>query len=95
MAGSVQARVIFRGWVQGVGFRYTATHLASAHAVTGCVRNRVDGSVELVAEGERAEVEAFLDAVSARMADYIAGSEVTWGPATGGFRDFRIRFGRE
>ena len=45
MAGeSVRARVIFRGRVQGVGFRYTATRLAASRAVTGYVVNQSDGA---------------------------------------------------
>ena len=94
MAGEpVRARVIFRGRVQGVGFRYTATCLASSHDVTGYVMNRADGSVELVAEGERAVVDAFVRAVSAAMARYVRGTELAWAPATGEFPDFDVRFG--
>jgi len=94
MAGEpVRARVIFRGRVQGVGFRYTATHLASFHDVTGYVSNLVDGSVELVAEGERATVEVFVRSVSERMARHIRGTELAWAPATGEFQEFGVRFG--
>ena len=42
----------FSGHVQGVGFRYTASHVASGYAVKGFVRNLADGRVEMVAEGE-------------------------------------------
>lgn len=39
------------GRVQGVGFRYFVSQAASELGVRGWVRNRWDGSVELVAEG--------------------------------------------
>jgi len=64
-------RVYYSGRVQGVGFRYTALHLAAGFRVAGYVRNLPSGEVELVAESEPDQVDAFLAAVSARMADYI------------------------
>jgi acylphosphatase len=41
-----------RGRVQGVGYRYYAQRSAAALGLTGFVRNRIDGSVELLAEGD-------------------------------------------
>lgn len=46
----MQARVI--GRVQGVGFRYYVMGAASELGLIGWVRNRRDGSVEVLAEGE-------------------------------------------
>jgi acylphosphatase len=91
--GQARARVAFRGHVQGVGFRYTARHLAASYAVAGYVRNEPDGSVELVAEGERDEVEAFVNAVSSELAPHIRRQEVHWEPATGEFDGFGISHG--
>jgi len=88
----VRARVVFRGMVQGVGFRYTTRSIASGYAVTGYVENEPDGSVEVVAEGRREEVEAFIEEVSRRMGHYIRDRQVEWGPARGEFDDFSIRF---
>lgn len=44
-------RIIIRGRVQGVGFRYFVQRVANRLGVTGNVRNREDWSVEIVAEG--------------------------------------------
>lgn len=40
----VRKRIIFRGRVQGVGFRYTAKYLAQSLGLTGWVRNEYDGT---------------------------------------------------
>ena len=40
------------GRVQGVGFRYQTFYWAKRHDVTGFVRNRQDGSVEIEAYGD-------------------------------------------
>lgn len=53
-------RVIVSGRVQGVGFRYCTKELARGFEVRGTVRNLPDGTVEIIACGERDEVEAFL-----------------------------------
>ncbi len=86
-----QREVYYAGSVQGVGFRYTVRSLASRFEVTGFVRNLSDGRVHLVAEGEAAEVAAFLDAVKAEMRYYINDVEETVRPAAGRFRGFEIR----
>ena len=52
--------VIVHGRVQGVGFRIAAARVAAAHSVAGWVRNRRDGTVEAVFEGERNAVEALV-----------------------------------
>ena len=50
-------RVVVQGHVQGVFFRETVRRRALAGNVAGWVRNRPDGSVEAVFEGERDAVE--------------------------------------
>lgn len=48
------------GQVQGVGFRYFVLRTAQAHHLTGWTRNRYDGRVEVVAEGELAALNRLL-----------------------------------
>jgi acylphosphatase len=53
----VRRRVIVRGHVQGVFFRDTVRRQARETGVAGWVRNRPDGAVEAVFEGEPTAVE--------------------------------------
>ncbi len=56
----VRAHVIISGQVQGVFFRDSARREARARRLAGWVRNRPDGTVEAVFQGERDAVEALV-----------------------------------
>jgi acylphosphatase len=58
MASSA-VRAVVSGRVQGVGYRYCARQRASGLGLSGWVRNRDDGNVELEAEGNPESIEAF------------------------------------
>jgi len=88
----VRARCVFSGMVQGVGFRFTAEHIARNYKVAGFARNLPDGTVEVVAEGERKEVEDFIGAIESRMSRHIRNREILWLEYGGDFRGFGIRF---
>jgi acylphosphatase len=84
-------QVIYSGHVQGVGFRYTVKSVASGFDVTGTVRNRPDGAVELVAEGARDELGAFRQAIRESGVDcFIRNEAVSWAEAKNEFRGFEI-----
>ena len=56
---SVESRLArIRGIVQGVGFRESCVHQARELGVTGWVRNRSDGSVELMVQGSPEQLAA-------------------------------------
>lgn len=83
--------IYYSGRVQGVGFRYSTRMVARGFEVTGVVRNLPDGRVELVAEGERAELEAFAQAIRESDVGYfIRQAETRWGEAKNEFRGFEI-----
>jgi len=48
------------GVVQGVYYRYNTKDQAEALALSGTVRNLPDGGVEVVAEGEEAQIKALI-----------------------------------
>jgi len=52
------------GRVQGVGFRRWAENTAEKYHISGWVRNLSDGSVEIMAKGEQADLNDFLSACS-------------------------------
>ena len=77
--------------MQGVGFRYTVKTVATGFEISGTVRNLPDGRVELVAEGARAELEAFRAAIRDEgLAGFIRDERVTWADAKNEFRGFEI-----
>ena len=82
----------FSGYVQGVGFRFTAIRIASDYAVTGFVKNLPDGRVQLVAEGEKSDLDSFLSDIKARMSHCIRDTTVQWSNATNAFNRFGVAF---
>ncbi len=89
--GLEQRLIHFSGAVQGVGFRYTAARVAREHRVCGYVRNLRDGHVEVLVEGEAAEIDAFVAAVQERMSGYIRDMDQQTAEPTGRFSSFDIR----
>jgi len=81
----------FSGRVQGVGFRYTAHHIARGHPVKGYVRNLPDGRVELVMEGEETDMDAVVASLKREMDRHIQRVDVSNGKPTNEFADFSVR----
>lgn len=83
--------IFYAGRVQGVGFRYTVKTVAAGFDVNGTVRNLPDGRVELMAEGDSAELKAFQQAIRDEgLAGLIRDEQVEWCDAQGGLRGFEI-----
>jgi acylphosphatase len=81
----------YSGPVQGVGFRYAVRTAAAGFEITGTVRNLDDGRVELIAEGDRAELEGLLEAVrQSHAGGFIRGEQLDWTAARNEFGDFKI-----
>lgn len=92
MASRLERReVYYTGHVQGVGFRFATQGVARRFRVAGYVRNLPDGRVELIVEGESAELDAFLQAVADRMQEYIRHAQVATLAARGEFDGFTVR----
>jgi acylphosphatase len=83
--------LFYSGRVQGVGFRYTVRRLADGFEVTGTIRNLADGRVELLAEGNEDELEAFRNGIRDEgLGHFIKNEEVSWSEAQNEFRGFEI-----
>lgn len=88
-----QGIVFYKGRVQGVGFRAGCRSLSKNFAVCGHVKNLPDGRVELLAEGERKEIQAFLAAIrNSQLGEYIRDEQFVWAPADGRYHSFDIAF---
>jgi acylphosphatase len=75
---AVRRRIVVRGRVQGVFFRDTTRRRAESLGVAGWARNRDDGAVEVVAEGEPEAVDRLVEFLreGPRRAE-VSGVEVT------------------
>jgi len=58
---TIRRRLVVHGGVQGVGFRWSCAHEATALGVHGWVRNRADGTVEIAVEGPAGPVQRLVD----------------------------------
>jgi acylphosphatase len=88
-----RAKVLIKGVVQGVNFRYYTRREAIRHNVAGWVSNLPDGSVAAIFEGEEEEVEAMVQwcrqgPPSAQVAELIVQPE----DYRAEFQSFSIRF---
>ncbi len=84
-------RVLYEGYVQGVGFRWTTRRIAQGYEVCGWVRNLPDGRVELQVSGEDEEVEAFLTAIrESTLGGHIAAERTAEIEIPSPFKGFRI-----
>jgi acylphosphatase len=94
MAGNMEKRyrLQFYGMVQGVGFRFTATHAANMCRLTGYVKNEYDGSVTCEVQGEEESIDEFIRIINAGRfisIDRIVRTELA---LDGDERSFDVRF---
>ncbi len=93
MRDTVRLHAYISGLVQGVSFRYYTIREAQGLGVVGWVRNRHDGSVEVVAEGDRSTIEDLLSWLhSGPSWARVTGVDVRWEQPTGEFSRFEVRF---
>ena len=86
-----RSRLIITGLVQGVFFRREITFLARRIGVTGWTRNLHDGSVEVVAEGQKEALEKLIQFCRTGPAGArVDQVRIEWGDFKGEFRGFRI-----
>lgn len=85
-------RALIGGRVQGVGFRYFTRAQASEYGLKGYVRNLPDGSVEVVAVGEREMLAGFIaDLRRGPPTGKVDHCQVSWLEPPEPFAEFSIR----
>lgn len=85
--------IIVHGIVQGVGFRYFVWRRARAYGIHGWVRNRPDGTVEILAQGEEGMLNEFIkDVKIGPPAAHITRVDIQESSPDFSLNDFEIRF---
>jgi acylphosphatase len=93
MADLASVRVIVYGFVQGVFFRAFVAKQASELGVTGYVRNLPQGTVEVLAEGERRRLERLVGYLKIGPPDArVVKVATNWSEYTGNYSGFRIKY---
>ena len=88
----VRRRLLYRGRVQGVGFRATTLQRSRGLEVAGFVRNLPEGSVEVVAEGTPEAIDAFASTIADALGRFIRDTSTDSQPiASLSFDGFQIR----
>ncbi len=83
---------MIEGRVQGVFFRASTVEQANRLGLTGWVRNCPEGSVEIVAEGEKSAVEKLIRwCHQGPPGAHVHNVELQWQNPRGDFPDFRVR----
>lgn len=86
-----QVHLIVRGRVQGVFFRAATQREARRLGLTGWVRNRPDGSVEMLAEGDESQLRQLcMWAEKGPSAARVEDVGIRWRAYSGDHPDFRI-----
>ncbi len=87
------ARIVVKGRVQGVGYRYFILRHAQDLGLGGYVRNLPNGDVEIVAEGDRMLIEELIRfAERGPVFAHVQDVEVEWRPASGEHKRFEVRY---
>lgn len=88
----VAKQIIFKGRVQGVGFRYTTQRAAGRYDLTGYVRNCSDGTVEAFLQGTASNIQACLNEIEDCFGGYLRETNTTDHPVNPQYHDFRITY---
>ena len=84
--------MLVKGTVQGVYYRYNTLIKAGEYHLTGWVRNRTDGSVEILCEGSEENINSMVQwCKTGPERACVREIETTWERYTGEFNAFEIR----
>jgi acylphosphatase len=86
-----RATLFVSGHVQGVGFRYRTTEIAQSFVISGTVENLDDGRVKIVVEGDRDEIQRFVDEIQTSVSGRIKSIDRFDSEPSGEFDGFAIK----
>jgi acylphosphatase len=87
------AQINVRGLVQGVGYRYWCYRKAHEYGIIGYVSNLYDGSVEVMAEGDRSIIEEFIKNLKIGPSNAsVSDIKIIWYDKPRGFSNFAIEY---
>ncbi|MBW1821603.1 MAG: acylphosphatase [Deltaproteobacteria bacterium] len=93
MEDKKRAHVIISGRVQGVFFRMETQKAAKRYGVYGWTRNKADGTVEALFEGDKTSVDLILEwCQEGSPPAKVEKAEVNWEDYTGEFKEFKIAY---
>jgi acylphosphatase len=86
-----RVRLLVKGTVQGVSFRYYTKRKADELRVAGTVRNLPEGSVEVVCEGEEQQVLEMIEwCRHGPSSAYVEDVSIKWEHSPDGLKGFDI-----
>ena len=85
-------RITFVGRVQGVGFRFTALAVANRYQLTGLVRNLLDGTVEMIAQGHPDDINNCIRDIKESHRGNISETKIEEIPLNPEYKAFKITF---
>ena len=85
----IRKRIVFSGWVQGVGFRWRARQAAQLFGCTGWVKNEYDGSVTMEIQGYDEQISQVILAIERGTYIRIENMDCRSIPLVSEERDFR------
>ena len=88
----IAKHIIFKGNVQGVGFRYTSQRIAGRHQLTGYVHNLPDSSVEMLAQGQARDIDDCISDIQNSFGGYIRETKINELPYNPRYTSFNITY---
>ncbi|OHB51173.1 MAG: hypothetical protein A2Y10_09305 [Planctomycetes bacterium GWF2_41_51] len=87
---AIAKHINFKGYVQGVGFRFTANSVAKRYELTGFVRNKDDGGVEMLVQGDPQDIDDCIEDLKETFT--VRDLEIEEVPVNTSYDNFRITF---
>jgi len=85
-------QIIFTGYVQGVGFRFTSQRIANRYRLSGWVRNLPNGNVEMHIQGPEESIQNCIRDIQEAFGGYIQETKTENVPPDPKIKSFQVAF---